>query len=533
MSRKSREAVDSDILDLSSPRIPKPQKYAASKYGMVSTQHFHATEAGVQMLAAGGNAIDAAVAAALALGVCEPAASGLGGQTFMIVHLAKHRRTFVLDGSSFAPHRVIPGKLTVEDRRRGYKSSTVPTTPRTLAYALGKYGSLPWSFVLEPAISLAENGFRVSELYCALSKKNLKKLKAGSAGQFFLRKGTTQYRVGEKLTQSVLANTLKRLASEGVQDFYTGGIAKEIHRDMVKNGGLIRKDDLAQVSPPLERRPVASWWEGKRVMTMPPPGAGRTLIEMLNIVSHFPKRLQRLDTPDSVSAIAKAMRQAYMDRRDRPYDPNYYAQVSDRKMMSSDYAKRMAKKIRTAGETTHLSVMDAYGNVVGLTQSIERVFGSFCASPELGFLYNNYLMAYDYEDIRHPYYLRPVAVPWASVAPTIVFRGRKPWIVIGSPGSERITASILQVLLRLHDHSPLEAVDAPRFYCSVDSKVSLESSRMRSDIPETLEAHGFEIDTRDPYSFYMGCIQLAIRDGDRFVGVADPRRDGAAGGPKL
>jgi gamma-glutamyltranspeptidase/glutathione hydrolase len=322
------------------------------------------------------------------------------------------------------------------------------------------------------------------------------------------------------------------LAAIGVDDFYSGKIARAIHKDMVRNSGLIRRDDLAQVLPPIERRPVTCWWEGKRVMTMPPPGAGRTLIEMLNIVSHFPRKLQSLNTCDSVMLIAKAMQQAYRDRRDRAYDPNYYAQVSDRKMMSPDYGKRIAKRIRNAGETTHLSVMDRFGNVVELTQSIERVFGSCCASPELGFLYNNYLMAYEYEDIGHPYYLRPAAVPWASVAPTIVFQGKKPWLVVGSPGSERITASILQVLLRLRKQSPLEAVDAPRFYCNADGKVSLESSRMRTDIPDSLESHGFTIDARDPYSFYMGCVQLVMRDGTDFIGVADPRRDGAAGGPK-
>ncbi len=499
---------------------------------MISTQHFHATEAGTRMLAEGGNAIDAAVAAAFALTVCEPAASGLGGQSFLIIHWAKNRRTFVLDGSSCAPHRVVPGRLTADERRRGYKAATVPTTPRTLAYALDRYGTLPLSRVLETAISLAEKGFMVSELFHALSKRHLRHLRRGSAANLFLKNGKSPYREGEWLRQPALANTLRQLAASGVEDLYTGKMARAIHQDMVRNGGLIRRDDLAQVLPPLERQPVACWWDGKRVMTMPPPGAGRTLIEMLNIVSHFPRKLQRLDRRDSVVLIAKAMQQAYRDRRDRAYDPNYYAQVSDRKMLSPDYATRIARQIRSGGETTHLSVMDRFGNVVGLTQSIERVFGSCCASPELGFLYNNYLMAYEFEDIRHPYYLRPAAVPWASVAPTIVLQGKKPWLVIGSPGSERITASILQVLLRLRRQSPSEAVDAPRFYCSAEGKVSLESSRMRTDIPESLENQGFRIDARDPYSFYMGCVQLVLRNGEYFIGVADPRRDGAAGGPK-
>jgi gamma-glutamyltranspeptidase/glutathione hydrolase len=170
--------------------------------------------------------------------------------------------------------------------------------------------------------------------------------------------------------------------------------------------------------------------------------------------------------------------------------------------------------------------------VVALTQSIERVYGSFSVTPELGFLYNNYMSAYEYEDISHPYYLRPNAVPWASVAPTIILSGRRPWLAIGSPGSERIVSSILQVLLRLGRQTPLDAVAAPRLHCSIDNRVSLEASRMRDDIHELLRKRGFAIDVRDPYSFYLGCVQLVMREGKSFIGVADPRRDGAAGGPR-
>jgi gamma-glutamyltranspeptidase/glutathione hydrolase len=234
--------------------------------------------------------------------------------------------------------------------------------------------------------------------------------------------------------------------------------------------------------------------------------------------------------------LAAVIRQAFRDRRDRPRDPAFYAQVEEKQMLSRDYAKQAARGIRkeltSHGETTHLSVADAEGNVVALTQSIENVYGSCCASPELGFLYNNYMSAFEYEDISHPYYLRPNASPWASVAPTIIFRGPRPWLAIGSPGSERITPSILQVLLRLGRHTPYEAVDAPRLHCSIDGVVSLEASRMRDDIPEALRKHGFEIRERDPYAFYLGCVQLVLRERRGWIGVADPRRDGAASGPR-
>ena len=258
------------------------------------------------------------------------------------------------------------------------------------------------------------------------------------------------------------------------------------------------------------------------------------LIELLNILGAFPPAHRDLDTPRGALLLSEVIRRASLDRRDRPYDPNLYPQVDDRRATSADYAQLVARQIRGwmrrgSGETTHLSVMDSEGNAVGLTQSIERVFGSCEAAPDLGFLYNNYMSAYEYEDISHPYFLRPNAVPWASVAPTIIFRGRRPWLILGSPGSERIAPSIAQVVLRLlGGASPLAAVDAPRLHCSLRREVSLEASRMRDDIPRELRRRGFTLRVREPYSFYLGCIQLALREKDVLIGVADPRRDGSA-----
>ena len=181
-------------------------------------------------------------------------------------------------------------------------------------------------------------------------------------------------------------------------------------------------------------------------LTFPPPAAGRTLLHILHLLDQFQPKRRQPDTPEGAMLLAEVIRRANLDRRDRPFDPAFYAQVDDRRLLSDDYAKLTARQIRsrikTHGETTHLSVMDAEGNAVALTQSIERVYGSFAASPELGFLYNNYMTAFEHEDISHPYYLRPNAVPWASVAPTFVMRNRRPWLALGSPGSERIASSI-------------------------------------------------------------------------------------------
>ena len=536
MSTVLHQWDESDLKDMGPPGIRQAQRLAISSCGMVSTQHYLATEAAVKMLDAGGNAVDAAVAAAFALGVCEPAASGLGGQTMMLVHLADSRRSFALDGSSRAPNRTSLKELTREQRRRGYRATTVPSTPAVLAYALEHYGTLMLSEVIDPAIQFAEHGYPISELQHKLAKRVRDVLRRNPASELFLKKGKRTFRVGEKFCQPVLAKTLRQLSYVGVNDFYTGRIAKLIYKDMAQNGGLITEEDLAQIPWPIERKPISSQFEDYKVVTFPPPGAGRTLVELLNIISHIPKKYRDVDTPEGALLLAQSIRQANRDRTDRPFDPNFYAQVPQKRMLSTDYAKTIVRwsmrNIRTHGDTTHLSVMDKFGNVVALTQSIERVYGACAASPELGFLYNNYMLAFEDEDMTHPYYLRPNAVPWASVAPTIIFKNRKPWLAIGSPGSGRIVSSIAQVLLRLKNKLPLEAVDAPRLHCSVEGVVSLEAARMRSDIPVALEHHGFRVDVRDPYSFYLGCVQLVMRNGDKFIGVADPRRDGSAGGPK-
>jgi gamma-glutamyltranspeptidase/glutathione hydrolase len=236
------------------------------------------------------------------------------------------------------------------------------------------------------------------------------------------------------------------------------------------------------------------------------------------------------DTPRGATILAAIIRQAFLDRKDRPFDPSFYQQVDERHMLDLEYAKRVAretrKRVPLRGETTHLSVMDREGSVVALTQSIESVYGSCVAHPELGFLYNNYMSAFEHKDMSHPHHMRPGAAPWASVAPTIV-------LAIGSPGSERITPSILQVLIRLvKGYSLYEAVEAPRLHCSLQGTVSIESGRMHPDVPDALEKAGYKVTVRDPYAFYMGCVQAVMREGSHFHGAADPRRDGAAGGPR-
>ncbi|MCK5941869.1 MAG: gamma-glutamyltransferase [Planctomycetes bacterium] len=510
-----------------------PQRVALGRRGVVATAHRCASEAGASMFEKGGNAVDAAVAAALALGVCEPAASGLGGQTMMVLHVPGHR-TVAIDGSSRAPNRTPPAELEKEERLRGHRATTVPSTPAVLAYVLERFGKLSWEQALEPAIALCEDGYAVSELQRRLTIRELGHLRDGTAARFFLKDGREPFEVGERHHQPVLAKTLRRLAEQGVEDFYVGEIASQIAADMEANGGLIQLDDLAQIPRPVERRPISGRFETMRVFSMPPPGAGRALMNILKLMEQFPEKRRRADTAEGALVLAEIVRRAMLDRHDRPFDPNFYPQVQDERLLDEDYlrivSKQIRARVRTSGETTHLSVMDGDGCAVALTQSIERVYGSFAASPELGFLYNNYMSAFEHSDISHPYFLRPNAVPWASVAPTIVMQGKRPRVVLGSPGSERIVSAVAQVLDRLRTQSLMDAISAPRLHTSLTGQVSLEASRMRSDIPGLLERRGYKVREVEPFSFYLGCVQAVARERDGLVGVADLRRDGAAVG---
>ena len=222
--RRRVTEIDTDLLELTDTRIHEPQRVAASAHGMVSTAHYSATAAGVKMLERGGNAVDAAVAAALALGVCEPAASGLGGQTMMLIHQRASGATVAIDGSSRAPNRALIENFADlrAERRRGHLATTVPSSPATYAYVLERYGSLDWATVLEPAIELAADGYEISVLQYRLTRRERRHLQAHPAGQLFLQDGRRARRAGTRFVQPVLAATLRSPGRAGLRGLLLG-----------------------------------------------------------------------------------------------------------------------------------------------------------------------------------------------------------------------------------------------------------------------------------------------------------------------
>ena len=524
-----------------------------SAFGMVSTASKQATEAGVKILEKGGNAIDAACAAGFCLGVTEPQASGLGGQSMALIYLAQEDRVFALDGSSRAPFGIQPHKNSKTPLKIGIKSTTVPSTPATLGYMQHKYGKLSLAEVMEPSIIAAQEGFIVSPLQHRMICKEEELLRQDPCiYKNYFRNGKPK-EAGDVIRQLELAQCLAQLAEAGWQDFYIGNIGSRIVQDMEKRGGLISSTDLSQIPQPVEREVLTSNYRDYTVHTFPPPGAGRVMALLLNILENFPSEVLDPEDPVGATIFSLAFRMALSDRQRMPIHPDYYMQTVNKWMTDKDYAKEMAERINqighfsfpekfsppaTSGETTHLSVSDSEGNCVGITQSIELVFGSKTMADGLGFFYNNYMSAFDYKNITHPFYLVPGGRPWSSVAPTLLFHQGKPRYLLGSPGSERISTSLAQVISRIVDKRMdlASAIAAPRFHASAKGLLQIEKDRFSPKVIEALQQTGFTIMKRGAYSFYLGCVQgveLPLQTDEKFYGVADLRRDGSAKGPSF
>ncbi|MFC1561950.1 gamma-glutamyltransferase family protein [candidate division KSB1 bacterium] len=542
-----------DIRKIEESFVPTDDgKCAVSRGGMVSTAFPDATNAGVEMLRLEGNAVDAACAAALALGVCEPQASGIGGQSTAILHL--RGSTIAVDGSSRAPSLAHLDHFVKGERTTGYRAATVPSTVAVLGHLNFHYGKLDWSTVLQPAIRIAEEGYRITKLQSRLQEREKERflnVASQSGAAYFLKHGTVPYREGDLFVQNDLAHLLKRLAGKGPRAFYTGDVAAQIDEDMRKNDGFLRAEDLALIPWPIERKPLKRRYRKVVIYTCPPPAAGRTLLLTLMMLNNLPSKFIKSRSPESCHFIAETFRKAFLQRKQRPYDPNYYPQVTEKEMLSRRFAKSLSESIRDVidtdiplvnpfeenGETTHLSVMDSEGNAAGITQSIERVYGSKAAAKELGFLYNNYMVDFEIKEPSHPYYLRPNSIPWTTVAPIIAFYKKKPWIVAGSPGSERIYSTISQFLINMIDrgYAMSDAMLDPRLHCSTNGTIHVEAERFDPVIIKYLDEIGYTIEKREAYSFYLGAVHavLKCKTSEGFQAVAETRRDGTSAGVEL
>ncbi|MET0105462.1 MAG: gamma-glutamyltransferase [Sedimenticola sp.] len=512
----------------------QPESWTSrSVKGVVATAHWLASHAGAEILDQGGNAVDAAIASSLALGVCEPAGSGLGGMATMLVFHAGSGRTFTIENPCRAPLLATPERVAQAGRYRGYPAVAVMTYVSVMAHTLSHYGTMAPSQVLAPAIRLAEEGYPVSPFQHKLLQRYKNVLKAGSVYKQYFDAHDEVMPAGTIYRQPDLARTLKRLATAGFNDFYQGEIASVIAKDMASSGGFITADDLISLPRPVERKPLSTLFRDSIVYTVGPPGGGVALLEMLNLFDVLVDRKFDPDRPEGCILLAEIIRRARSDRRHFRLRTGADKLANASELLTKEYANRTAQEIRESlsesGETSHLSVIDSFGNAVAITQSIERSFGAAEMSHDLGFLYNGFMRAFKVENRRHPHYLRPGAVVRSNAVPSLICKGDNPTAALGSTGSERAPSGVFQVLVRLAmGQTPFEAVQAPRLHCTPEREVLLEAERFPDAVTKQLSSQGFNVHVLEPYAFKMGAIQLVVRNDEGIVGVADPRRDGAA-----
>jgi gamma-glutamyltranspeptidase/glutathione hydrolase len=531
---------------------------ATSQLGMVVTGSPEASWAGAQILAAGGNAIDAAVAAALALGAAEISASGLGGQSYILIRLADGR-TLAIDGSAIVPLRADRDALRrLHDGYRtfGHKLVATPGSLAALSYALVRYGSKSFAEVSAPAIEIAEFGAPMSVSQSSFLNEYLHKIIVSDSLRLLLLKdGASLWEPKHPFCNPVLACTLKRIVAHGAASFYLGAIADEIEADMVANGGFLRKDDLARIRP-IEREPLRGSYRGYELVAFPHPGGGGVAIEMLHILENYPPELLRGNTLARRTVVVEAGRIAQVDNMgvrhpltilsqsllDKGRTATRAGMIRFDRALREDEVNPNRVPSATERDTTHVSVADRYGNVVALTQSLGRVMGACVMTPGLGFPYNNLLEGFDLDHPQSPTYLLPLRAPRGAMAPTIVLKDGKPVLVLGSAGSDRIPTSIVNVIVNVVDRGMelKAAVERPRVLWGggTEHQVYVErAGAVSADLAAALERFGYtdvylqKFPARaDDLAAFGGVNAIAIDRDGTLHGVGDPRRQGTPAG---
>ena len=536
-----------------------PGQDAQGPKGIVTCASAPATDVGIRVLRDGGNAVDAAAAVGLAMAVTYPTAGNLGGGGFMVIRM-NDGRTAAIDFRETAPAAArkdmyldsrgerIPKASTV-----GYRAVGVPGTVAGLALARERYGRLPWARLVEPAESLASDGFAISDaLAASLRNENVLSLFPESR-RIFQRNGN-YYRAGDGFKQPELGETLRRLRQYGPREFYEGETARLIAADMAANGGLITRGDLKRYRAVL-RKPLIGTYRGYEIITMPPPSSGgAALISMFNMLEHLDGAALRSDTAERAHLLVEAMRRAFADRAKYLGDPDFVT-VPVAGLVSKQYAKQRAIEITeraSAGpdvqagsplgyespQTTHYSVVDAAGNAAAVTYTLNSGYGSGAAVKGAGFLLNNEMddftsrpgLANQFGLIQgDANAIAPRKRPLSSMTPTIVVRNGKLFLVLGSPGGPTIINTVLQVLTNEIDlrMSLRDAVAAPRIHHQwLPNEIAYER-RLPESVISALKAKGHSFKER-PGS--IGDVQaIMVTETGVRSGVSDPRSaDGRA-----
>ncbi len=545
-------------LALCGPLIARQPEHA--RHAMVVAGDVLAAEAGVKILQTGGNAVDAAVAIGFALAVTYPYAGNLGGGGFMLVRFADGRSTFV-DFRERAPGKAshdmyldAQGNPTRESIE-GWRSSGVPGTVRGFELAQTKYGRAKWDALLAPAIDLASKGFPVSYEF-AESLKNARSLAQDpESNRIFLKNGA-KYADGDTFAQPDLTRTLQRIAKLGAKDFYEGDTAKMLAAAMTKNGGLITLGDLKNYTP-VERTPLTGKYRNYDIITAPPPSSGGIgILQMMGMLEGSGYQKSGAGSAAAIHIMAETMRRFYADRSEYLGDPDFF-KVPVAGLLDPAYLRKRRASIdpdhatpsvqilpghpagSESSETTHYNVVDAEGNAVAVTYTLNGGFGNGITVPGAGFLLNNEMDDFSAKPGAANMFglvqgksndIQPGKRPLSAMTPTILLRDGKLFMVVGAPGGSRIITAVLETILNVIDFgmNAQEAVDAPRFHHQWQpDRLSLEKG-FSPDTIALLKARGHAID--ESSGAVSSVVEMIVNDQGWLQGAADGRRPGKAAG---
>ncbi len=523
--------------------------------GVVAAAKPETSQIGIDILKAGGNAVDAAVAVGFAQGVLEPNANGVGGGGFMIIKMADMKEAVVIDFREMAPGASTPtmylgadGKVIPKSTYEGGLAVGVPGDSMGLLYALDHFGSgkLTRAQIIQPAIDWAEKGIPVTVNLAGIIKDNFDKLVHFEEGATIYLDGGLPYEIGDVIKLPDYAGTLRAIQEQGADAIYKGPIAEKIVAEVQKRGGIMTMADLANYQIKI-RKPVVGTYRGYTVMSVPPASSGGThLIQMLNIMENFDPAKTGEGTPATAHLWAETFKLAFADRAKYMGDTDF-VKVPIEGLTSKAYAKTLAAKIDpnkpkasvTAGDpskyesgsTTHISVMDKAGNMVALTKTINYFFGSGVVVPGTGIIMNDEMDDF----VPTPgsvNSVEPGKRPLSSMSPALVLdpQGRS-FMTIGSPGATRIFPTVAQVISNVIDHgmSIQQAIMAPRLFQMASGALNMEG-RYSINSYEALKKLGHTITLKLDYDAYFGGVHAILYDYEKgmLMGGADPRRDGQA-----
>lgn len=538
-------------------------------HGMVASTDRIASQIGVDVMKRGGNAVDSAVAVAFALAVVYPTAGNLGGGGFMMIRRSDGSAT-AIDYREMAPAAASREMYIGPDGQLirgegssllGYRAAGVPGTVAGMAFALKKYGSgkLTWTELIEPARKLAADGFAVTRRTEKVLQDHQKILSPfADSRRIFLRDGKL-YREGEILRQPELAATLARLQKKGPREFYEGETARLIAEDMERNRGLITRDDLFSYTVK-ERAPLRGSYRGQEIISMPPPSSGgAVLLEMLNILEGFDlKKLQPFSS-EYYHLLVEAMRRAYADRAEYMGDTDFGSVPIDG-MIAKAYAERQRSTINPeraslsseigagkppgyeSAQTTHFTIVDAAGNAVSNTYTLNGGFGSGVVAKGTGVLLNNEMDDFTSKPGEPNMFgaiqsernaIAPRKRPLSSMTPTFVLRPDGTlYFALGTPGGTTIINTVLQVISNVIDHGMnlQAAIDSPRIHHQwLPDKILDEPLGLSADTRRALEARGHKFASEPNYMSDAQGIMIEEKTNMR-LGASDARQDGAAVG---